>query len=280
MKIIECPRDAMQGIKDFIPTHKKAEYINQLLQVGFHTIDFGSFVSASVIPQLKDTEKVLGLLDLDNTNSKLLTIIGNLRGGNIACNFDAIDYLGFPLSISERFQKRNTNKSISEAINVVGDLQNLCIRYNKKMVVYLSMAFGNPYSEKYHPDIVALITDKLNNLGVEIIALADTIGISEPSNISPLFNLLISEYPNIEFGAHFHSKPHESKKKIESAYQSGCRRFDTTIKGYGGCPMAEDELTGNISTEDVISFCSNNNIDLTLDTRLFNNIVEKMSIYF
>jgi hydroxymethylglutaryl-CoA lyase len=254
MKIVECPRDAMQGIKEFIPTKKKIEYINQLLNVGFHTIDFGSFVSPRVIPQLKDTSEVLSGLDLSSTSSKLLSIIANTRGAEDSCNFEEINYLGFPLSVSEEFQKRNTNKSINEALNTVEEIQNLSIKNNKELVVYLSMAFGNPYGENYHPDIVAELTQKLHKLEIEIIALSDTIGVSEPDNIVPLFSTLSTEYPTIEFGAHFHTTIDKWEEKVDSAYKNGCRRFDSALKGYGGCPMADDDLTGNMPTEKLISY--------------------------
>ena len=254
MKIIECPRDAMQGIGEFIPTDVKAAYINQLLKVGFDTIDFGSFVSPKVIPQLKDTAQVLAQLDLENTSSKLLAIIANTRGGVDACNFEEINYLGFPLSVSEQFQQRNTKKSIVQALNTVEEIQNLSVKNNKELVVYLSMAFGNPYGENYHPDIVAELTQKLNNLEVGIVALSDTIGVSNPVNIEPLFSTLINEYPTIEFGAHFHTTPDTWEEKVDSAYQNGCRRFDSAIKGYGGCPMAKEKLTGNMPTEKLITY--------------------------
>jgi hydroxymethylglutaryl-CoA lyase len=254
MKIIECPRDAMQGIKEFIPTKKKIDYINQLLKVGFDTIDFGSFVSPKVIPQLKDTAEVLSGLDLSSTSSKLLSIIANIRGAEDACNFDEINYLGFPLSVSEEFQRRNTNKSISEALKNVEEIQNLSVKNNKELVVYLSMAFGNPYGENYHPDIVAELTQKLHQLEIKIIALSDTIGVSEPDNIVPLFSTLSTEYPNIEIGAHFHTTTDKWEEKIDSAYKNGCRRFDSSLKGYGGCPMADDDLIGNMPTEKLISY--------------------------
>lgn len=256
IKIIECPRDAMQGIQEFIPTQKKIEYINQLLKVGFDTIDFGSFVSPKAIPQLKDTSEVLEGLYLQNDSSKLLSIIANKIGAEQACLFKQIDYLGFPLSISEEFQKRNTNKTIVESIGVLEEIQNLCIQKNKSLVVYLSMAFGNPYGEKYHPEIVADFTNKLHCLDVKTIALSDTIGVSNPANIAPLFSTLISEYSEIEFGAHFHTNPEKWKEKVDSAYQNGCRRFDSAIKGFGGCPMAKDDLTGNMPTEKIISYFS------------------------
>jgi len=254
MKIVECPRDAMQGIKEFIPTSTKTAYINQLLKVGFDTIDFGSFVSPKVIPQLKDTAEVLAGLDLSNTSSKLLSIIANTKGAESACNFEEINYLGFPLSVSEKFQKRNTNKSIDESLNSVEEIQNSSVKNKKELVVYLSMAFGNPYGENYHPDIVAELTEKLNQLEIGIIALSDTIGVSNPTNINPLFSTLISEYSDIEFGAHFHTTADKWEEKVDSAYKNGCRRFDAALKGYGGCPMAKDDLTGNMSTEKLISY--------------------------
>jgi hydroxymethylglutaryl-CoA lyase len=254
MKIIECPRDAMQGIKEFIPTSTKIAYINQLLKVGFHTIDFGSFVSEKAIPQLKDTAEVLAGLDLSNTSSKLLSIIVNTRGAETACNFEKINYLGFPLSVSEEFQKRNTNKSIEESLRVVEEIQNLSVKNNKELLVYLSMAFGNPYGENYHPDIVAELTEKLKQLDVSIVALSDTIGVSDPSNITPLFSTLIKEYPTIEFGAHFHTTADKWEEKVDSAYTNGCKRFDAALKGFGGCPMAKDDLTGNMPTEKLITY--------------------------
>ena len=254
MKIIECPRDAMQGIKEFIPTSTKIAYINQLLKVGFHTIDFGSFVSEKAIPQLKDTAEVLAGLDLSNTSSKLLSIIANTRGAETACNFEEINYLGFPLSVSEEFQKRNTNKSIEESLRVVEEIQNLSVKNNKELLVYLSMAFGNPYGENYHPDIVAELTEKLKQLDVSIVALSDTIGVSDPSNITPLFSTLIKEYPTIEFGAHFHTTADKWEEKVDSAYTNGCKRFDAALKGFGGCPMAKDDLTGNMPTEKLITY--------------------------
>ena len=254
MKIIECPRDAMQGISEFIATDIKAAYINQLLKVGFDTIDFGSFVSPKAIPQLKDTAQVLAKLDLENTSSKLLSIIANTRGATDACKFEEINYLGFPLSVSEQFQQRNTKKSIVQALNTLEEIQSLAIKNNKELVVYLSMAFGNPYAENYHPNIVAELTEKLHQLEIGIVALSDTIGVSSPTNIAPLFSTLIQEYPTIEFGAHFHTIADKWEEKVESAYQNGCRRFDTALKGYGGCPMAKDDLVGNMPTEKLITY--------------------------
>jgi hydroxymethylglutaryl-CoA lyase len=254
IKIVECPRDAMQGISEFIPTDIKGTYINQLLRVGFDTIDFGSFVSPKAIPQLRDTAKVLAQLDLENTNSKLLSIIANTRGAVDACSFEEINYLGFPLSVSEQFQKRNTNKSIAQALSDVEKIQNLTVNNNKQLVVYLSMAFGNPYGENYHPDIVAELTEKLHQLEIGIVALSDTIGVSSPKNIAPLFDTLIKEYPTIEFGAHFHTTPEAWEEKVAAAYQNGCRRFDAALKGFGGCPMAKDDLVGNMPTEKLITY--------------------------
>ena len=280
IKIVECPRDAMQGISAFIPTSTKTAYINQLLKVGFDTIDFGSFVSPKAIPQLKDTAQVLAGLDLSNTKSKLLSIIANTRGAETACNFDEINYLGFPLSVSEKFQKRNTNKSITEALKTVEEIQNLSVKNNKEIVVYLSMAFGNPYGENYHPDIVAELTEKLSKLDIGIISLSDTIGVSSPDNIAPLFSTLINEYSKIEFGAHFHTTPDKWEEKVNTAYQNGCRRFDSAIKGYGGCPMAKDDLVGNMPTENLITFFKSKGIDLSLDNSAFEAVVNNISIYF
>ncbi len=268
MKIIECPRDAMQGLSEFIPTAKKTAYINQLLKVGFDTIDFGSFVSSKAIPQLKDTATVLSGLELTNTSSKLLVIIANQRGAEDACNFEQIDYLGFPLSVSEQFQQRNTNTSIDEALAVVAAVQNLSLKHNKELVVYLSMAFGNPYAEAYHPDVVAELTEKLYQMEVGIVALSDTIGVSAPANIQPLFNTLIPAYPRIEFGAHFHTTADSWEEKVAAAYTNGCKRFDAALKGYGGCPMAKDELVGNMPTEKLITYFHE---DLGLNMREFEN---------
>jgi hydroxymethylglutaryl-CoA lyase len=270
MKIIECPRDAMQGLHDFIPTEKKALYINQLLKVGFDTIDFGSFVSPKAIPQLKDTAAVLNQLDLTGAKSKLLAIIANLRGAEDAIQFKEIDYLGFPLSISEQFQKRNTNKSIADALTTVADIQNLCHKHNKILVTYISMGFGNPYGEAFNEEIVAAFVEKLATLGIKIISLSDTIGVAEPDVINSIFSTSIDVYPSIEFGAHFHSTPDKTLEKLEAAYKAGCRRFDTAIKGFGGCPMAKNDLTGNVATERLISFLSSIEQETGLDKDAFD----------
>lgn len=277
IKIIECPRDAFQGIEEFIPTKLKIKYINQLLKVGFHTIDFGSFVSPKAIPQLNDTAEVLRSLNLHNSASKLLSIIANYRGANQACMFEEINYLGFPLSVSEEFQKRNTNKTISEALDSLQEIQNLCIQKNKNLVVYLSMAFGNPYGEEYDPEIVSELTYKLKTIDVKTIALSDTIGASNPENISPIFSSLISEYSEIEFGAHFHTNPDTWKEKVDFAFQNGCRRFDSAIKGLGGCPMAMDDLTGNMPTEKLISYFSD---QLDLNIVEFNKSLQLSEVVF
>lgn len=254
LKIVECPRDAMQGIHEFIPTKQKVAYLNQLLKVGFHTLDFGSFVSPKAIPQLKDTKEVLAQLDLDDTKSKLLAIVANRRGAEDAVAFDEIDLLGYPFSISETFQKRNTNASIEESKGRLEEIQNLCVKKSKKLVVYLSMGFGNPYGDPFHEDLLADYIRQLGQLDVTIFALSDTIGIAKPDLISRVFETVIPEFSTIEIGAHLHTTPDSWKEKIEAAYQAGCQRFDGAIKGFGGCPMAADDLTGNMPTEKMIGY--------------------------
>ena len=273
MKIIECPRDAMQGILDFIPTKKKVAYLNSLLKVGFDTLDFGSFVSPKAIPQMRDTANVLS--QLHDSNTRLLAIVANQRGADEACSFERIDYLGYPFSVSENFQKRNTNKSIDQSLSLVEQLQNTCVKHHKSLVVYMSMAFGNPYREHWHEDIVAKWGEKLSDLGVKIIALSDTIGVSNPDNIKPLFSLLIEEYPQIEWGAHLHTHLESWREKVDSAYNSGCRRFDGAIKGYGGCPMAKDDLVGNMPTEKLLSFTQEKKIETTINTLAFESAYNK-----
>ena len=262
IKLTECPRDAMQGIKDLIPSALKAEYINQLLKVGFDTIDFGSFVSPKAIPQMQDTEAVLKQLDLTTTKSKLLAIIANLRGAQDACVFEEISYLGFPFSISETFQQRNANSTIAESVKRVEDIQTLCEKHGKKLVIYISMAFGNPYGDKWHPDIAIDWCQKLHQLGITHFALADTVGSSDAESITNLFSTLIPQLKGCEIGAHLHSTREKSFQKITAAYSSGCRSFDLAIHGFGGCPMASDELTGNIATEVMESFTSENKINM------------------
>jgi len=266
MKITECPRDAMQGIKTMIPTELKAEYINQLLKVGFDTIDFGSFVSPKAIPQMQDTAQLIKQLDLSNTKSKLLAIIANERGAQDAVAFDEITYLGFPFSISETFQQRNTNSSIAESLIRVEEIQNLCFKKNKQLLVYISMAFGNPYGDTWNSDIVIEWTKKMADLGIKHIALADTIGCSTPENITYLFSNLIPEFKNIEIGAHLHSTKEKAQEKIEAAFKSGCKSFDVAIHGFGGCPMAKDDLTGNMATEDLEAYINKNGIQTNLNT--------------
>jgi len=270
MKIIECPRDAMQGIHTFIPTSDKVKYINQLLKVGFDTIDFGSFVSPKAIPQMTDTSEVLSNLELENANTKLLAIIANKRGAEAAAEFPVIDYLGYPFSISETFQKRNTNKSIEQALIELQEIQNICVKSNKSLVTYISMGFGNPYNDIYNEDLVLHYAEQLIALGINTISLSDTIGVSNRENITTIFQSLIREFPSVEFGAHLHSNPNTSLDKIDAAYQAGCRRFDGAIKGYGGCPMAKDELVGNLATETLLSYLKMNDIETGLNMQAFN----------
>lgn len=254
MKLIECPRDAMQGISDFIPTQKKIAYINAILRCGFDTVDFGSFVSPKAIPQMRDTGEVLEGLDLGAGNSKLLAIVANKRGAEDACNFDEISYLGFPFSVSETFQKRNTNSSIDESLIRVEEIQRLCVKKKKEMVVYLSMAFGNPYGDEWSSEVVIGWTGRLSSMGIRIVALSDTTGVSNPENISYLFTKLIPEFPRMEIGAHLHTTPETWREKTEAAWKSGCQRFDSAIKGFGGCPMATEKLIGNMPTENLLGF--------------------------
>lgn len=264
IKLIECPRDAMQGIPDFIDTAIKAAYLNQLLEVGFDTIDFGSFVSPKAIPQMRDTAEVLDLLDLHQAKSKLLAIVANIRGAEDALHFEEIDYLGFPLSVSETFQQRNTNASIEEAMKTVEAIQNRCEAKGKNQVVYLSMGFGNPYGDPYSPELVAEFVEKLAELQVETISLSDTIGVATPELITKLFEVQIQAFPQIEFGAHLHSRPESISEKVLAGLKGGCKRFDGALKGFGGCPMAKDELVGNMATEVMIETLENEGYSLGL----------------
>ena len=252
MKIIECPRDAMQGLADFVPTALKIKYINQLLLVGFDTIDFGSFVSPKAIPQMRDTAEVLGGLQLSQTSSKLLAIVANVRGAEQAADFEEIQCLGYPLSLSETFQQRNTNRSIDDAFDNLAEIQEICQMDGKTLVVYLSMGFGNPYGDPYEMDFVGQFVDQLDEMEVGIISLADTVGVSTPEGISTLYQTLIPKFPHIEFGAHLHSNPATAREKIVAAYESGCRRIDGALRGFGGCPMAKDDLVGNMATESIL----------------------------
>jgi hydroxymethylglutaryl-CoA lyase len=248
IQLIECPRDAMQGWHDFIPTQQKINYINQLLQVGFHTIDFGSFVSPKAIPQMADTVDVLKGLNLHNTNTKLLAIVANIRGAESAVMFDEINYLGFPFSVSPTFQLRNTNSTQEESMHTIDAIQELCLKNNKTLVVYLSMGFGNPYGDAYNGEILLQWADAMVQKNIGIISLADTVGVATPNQIKAAFEVLIPEYPNIIFGAHLHASAQNRMAKLSAAYEGGCIRFDGAIRGYGGCPMAQDELVGNMDS--------------------------------
>lgn len=281
LKIIECPRDAMQGIIDFIPTEKKISYINQLLKCGFDTLDFGSFVSPKAIPQLKDTVDVLNKLDLSNTDTNLLAIIANERGAEEAVQFDEIDFLGFPFSVSETFQIRNTNSTIQESWSRLEAIQNLAFKNNKDLVVYLSMGFGNPYGDIWNSDIVIGWAERLyNELGVKILALSDTIGCATPTLVSSLFKDLIPSLKNVEFGAHLHTIPENAKQLVEAAYNHGCRRFDGAIKGFGGCPMATNDLTGNMPTELMLLWFQENGIVTGIKNQEFNSSFEMSNSIF
>lgn len=272
LKLIECPRDAMQGIHDFIDTDLKVEYINALLKVGFETIDFGSFVSPKAIPQMRDTAEVLSKLDLDNTVTKLLAIVANLRGASDAAQHEQIAYLGYPFSISETFQLRNTNATIEESLERVSAIQEICGQSKKELVIYISMGFGNPYGDEWNVEICQKWVDRLAEMGIKIMALSDTIGVATPGSISYLFNNLIPPYPEVEFGAHLHTTPTSWEEKVDAAYSAGCRRFDSTISGYGGCPMAKDDLTGNMPTENLLYYFEKHGIEIKgLDKTKFIN---------
>jgi len=275
IQLIECPRDAMQGIPDFIDTSIKAAYINQLLEVGFHTIDFGSFVSPKAIPQMRDTAEVLEMLDLHKAQSKLLAIVANIRGAEDALQFEEIDYLGFPLSVSETFQQRNTKASIAQALETVESIQNICEVKGKEQVVYLSMGFGNPYGDPYSPELVAEFVEKLDQLDVKTISLSDTIGVADTDLITELFEVQINSFPHLTFGAHLHSRRESIQVKVLAALKGGCRRFDGALKGFGGCPMAKDDLVGNMATEVMIEALEVEGFDLQLNKA---ELVEAMKI--
>ncbi|MEP7320257.1 MAG: hydroxymethylglutaryl-CoA lyase [Saprospiraceae bacterium] len=274
VKLIECPRDAMQGIKAFIPTEQKIQYINQLLKVGFDTIDFGSFVSPKAIPQMADTHEVIQSIDLTTTSSKLLAIIANKRGALDACTYSPIQYLGYPFSISETFQMRNANSTIAESLETVKEIQALCEENNKKLVIYISMGFGNPYGDPWNVSIAQKWVDELAELGIKIISLSDTIGVSTPESIHYLFYNLIPPYPDVEFGAHLHTTPTTWREKIQAAWSGGCKRFDGALKGMGGCPMAKDELTGNMPTEQMIYFFDEIHEELGINWKELNKSMQ------
>lgn len=280
VKIIECPRDAMQGFKTFIPTEKKADYIQSLLNVGFDTIDFGSFVSSKAIPQMSDTPQVLERLNLDSTHSKLLAIVANQRGCDEALKFQQIDYLGYPFSISENFQMRNTRKTIAESIITLDYIKNQTEKYGKELVVYLSMGFGNPYGDPWNEEIVEQWVEKLTEKDIRIISLSDTVGSAVSEVITNLFSYLVPKYPNVEFGAHFHTSADNWFEKVDSAYKSGCLRFDGAIRGYGGCPMAKSELVGNMPTEKLVSYFQREKIPTQLNLLAFESSYnEAMKIF-
>jgi len=280
VKLIECPRDAMQGIKDWIPTQKKAQYIQSLLKCGFDTIDFGSFVSPKAIPQMADTAAVLSTLDMSETQTKLLAIVANIRGAKEALAHPQITYLGYPFSISENFQMRNTHKTITQSIATLSEILALAAASNKQVVTYLSMGFGNPYGDPWNVDIVGRWAQKLSQMGVTILSLSDTVGSSTPKTISYLFSNLIPTYPNIEFGAHLHTTPTAWHEKIDAAYKAGCRRFDGAIQGFGGCPMAKDELTGNMPTEKMVSYFTAQKTKTNIHPMSFESAHNKASDLF
>jgi hydroxymethylglutaryl-CoA lyase len=280
VKIIECPRDAMQGVRDLIPTKEKAQFIQSLLDCGFDTIDFGSFVSPKAIPQMKDTSELLSLLDVSNTESQLLAIVANIRGAEDAVMYNEIDYLGYPFSISENFQMRNTHKTIAQSIETLQEILNLADSKNKKVVAYLSMGFGNPYGDPWNVDIVGEWTEKLFNMGVKILSLSDTVGSSTPDIITYLFSELITKYPSIEFGAHLHTTTTKWKEKVSAAYLAGCRRFDGAIQGFGGCPMAKDDLTGNMPTEKMLSYFAAEKVITNINSMSFENAYNEASKIF
>jgi len=280
VKIIECPRDAIQGIKTFIPTKQKVKYIQSLLGCGFDTIDFGSFVSPKAIPQMVDTAEVLSMLDLTKTNSKLLSIVANVRGAQDACQLEEIDYLGFPFSISENFQMRNTHKTIAQSIETLHEIFNIADANQKEVVTYISMGFGNPYGDPWNVDIVGEWTEKLAAMGAKILSLSDTVGTSDPETIQYLFSNLIPKYPSIEFGAHLHTNPTKWHEKVDAAYKAGCHRFDGAVQGFGGCPMAKDELTGNMPTEKMLSYFTSAKVDTDVNWMVFEAAYNKATELF
>ncbi|MEP3211380.1 MAG: hydroxymethylglutaryl-CoA lyase [Maribacter sp.] len=280
VKVIECPRDAMQGIKAFIPTEDKVRYIQSLLGCGFHTIDFGSFVSPKAIPQMVDTAEVLAQLDLSATESKLLAIVANVRGAQNASEHEEINYLGYPFSISENFQMRNTHKTIAQSVETLQAIFDIAAAAGKEVVTYISMGFGNPYGDPWNVEIVGEWTEKLAEMGARILSLSDTVGSSTPEVIDYLFSNLIPKYPEIEFGAHLHTTPTKWHEKIDAAYKAGCRRYDGAVQGFGGCPMAKDELTGNMPTEKMLSYFTTAKADSNVNWLVFEAAYNKASELF
>lgn len=280
VKLIECPRDAMQGLTEFVETDLKVAYINQLLRVGFDTLDFGSFVSPKAIPQMRDTAEVLARLDLEGISTRLLAIVANERGAEEACKYPTISYLGYPFSISETFQLRNTNATIAESLERVKTIQDLCDAHGKSLVLYVSMGFGNPYGDPWNVDIVQRWVSELKGLGIHIFSLSDTIGCSNPDNIAYLFSSLIPAHPDLEFGAHLHTQAHNWREKIQSAWDNGCRRFDGALRGFGGCPMAKDDLTGNVAMENLIFFLDDIGATPSIDRSAFAKSMAMTDLVF
>ena len=280
IELIECPRDAMQGWKHFIPTGKKVAYLNQLLKCGFDVLDFGSFVSAKAIPQLADTKEVLPQLDLSGTSTRLLAIVANTRGAEEGAVYDEIRYLGFPFSISETFQLRNTNKTIEQSLAQVEEIQTICTKHNKELVIYISMGFGNPYGDPYTAEVAINWVDKLSQLGIKTFAMSDTVGVAKPDTIKYIFDSLLNEFKDLNIGAHFHSNALSWEEKIQAAYDSGCRRYDSALKGIGGCPMAKDDLVGNIATENILGWCEQQSIPLNINKQAFSEAMMMASEIF
>ena len=270
IQIVECPRDAMQGLKEYIPASKKAHYINSLVQVGFDVIDVGSFVSPKAVPQMRDTSDVINLLKLKDSTT-LLSVVLNQRGALDASNFEEISILGYPLSISEVFQKNNSNKNIKDSLLVLDKIQNICIKKNKTLLVYLSMAFGNPYGETWNEEILLHYIEKVRNQGVGLVSLADTMGNATTESIKKIYSSVKQDFSSLDVGIHLHASPKETYFKIESAWHAGCNRFDVAIGGYGGCPFASDKLIGNIATEKMLNFLADNKIEHNLDLFAFEN---------
>lgn len=269
--IVECPRDAMQGLHQFIPTQNKIKYVQRLLKVGFHTIDVGSFVSPKAIPQMADTRAVLDGLDLSDSKSKLLCIVANERGAKEAANTEQVNYLGYPFSISETFQKRNTNRSIAQSLELVDIILEACDKNQKEPVVYISMGFGNPYNEDWSPELLVDWAGKLIEKGIGIISLSDTVGVAKPEDIRQAFSHLNASFSEVVFGAHLHTLYNDWRSRVEAAYAGGCRRFDGAIQGLGGCPMAKDDLVGNMPTEKLISFAEEQKLEHGLNMLAFES---------